>query len=313
MRILFLATFCFFCLSQVYSQNLVGKSYITTVDKLVVYPVKRDINTITPGSSIPVTQENQPFYFVRAKTVFIVTGIDKDNNLLVTFPYDTSGRSEFNKNQNDVPTPNRTDDFPNIEFRKKPGRGGPSILESEEYDLPVDAFIGEWANGLAFSMSVSSFSTGAKPFYGKLNEFTWGAMTLPIRVRFGRNNANRFFNFEENLNLGLSAGLRHQYQGTVEHSINFMGGFAISNVKTDSVSLRSGYDSKNQSARAFTINMGVLYQYESFQIGVYLGKDYLPGVLSKLWLYQGKTWVGLVIGVSLFSRNSTKAATATNE
>jgi hypothetical protein len=49
-----------------------------------------------------------------------------------------------------------------------------------------------------------------------------------------------------------------------------------------------------------------MFQYNKFQIGLYVGKDFV-GENANKFAYQGKPWLGLAIGVSLFGESKTTA------
>ena len=81
---------------------------------------------------------------------------------------------------------------------------------------------------------MTAFTLGTKIYYGKSNDFTWGVMTLPIKARIG-NKKDRFFDFEENLNLGFTAGLKHQITGSHQQWLNYLAGVSVARVRTDSI------------------------------------------------------------------------------
>ena len=62
------------------------------------------------------------------------------------------------------------------------------------------------------------------------------------------------------------------------------------------------YDGK--TSLALSLHGGFLYQFETFQVGLFVGADFVPGTIGRNWMHQGRPWVGLAIGVSLFSKNS---------
>ena len=289
------------------SQNMIGKSFVTNVENIKVYPV----DSIT----------GRYFYYVHRNTKFTVTGIDKNNNLIITF-WEYKGHN--NKiDSGKIPSPNVLSkdlkDFSFVEIRNGKIPGGPHVEEyiSDEIIYALDnyldpEYIGEWAGNRSFIMPLTSFNQQTQAYFGKSNTFNWGVMTLPVKLRFG-NSSERFFNFEEKINLGFSAGIKRQFQNRKDVSINYLGGVGIASAKTDSVSLKQGfYDSKHLSEIAFSFNFGVLYQYETFQIGVFIGKDYFSSVLGRQWRYQGKTWLGFAIGVSLFAKPTATTGTVKN-
>ncbi len=182
---------------------------------------------------------------------------------------------------------------------------------AKNYAAPEDN-IDAWADQKNFIIELNTFTTATRIYYGKNNEFSWGVMTLPIKARFG-NKKDHFFDFEENLNLGFTAGLKHQIEGSHESWINYLGGVSITRVRTDSISLKNHFavpEAKVSSALMFSA--GFLYQYESFQVGIFTGIDVIPGEIGRNWKHQAKPWVGFALGVSLFTKNTAGTATGKN-
>lgn len=265
-----------------YGQAIIGKMYTIVPDFIPVYGINDTNKAITSVT-----------YRASAGTKFSVTGFDKDNNIKVTFwRYRTSG----------FDTSKRTRVYQRD-----------TIRQANAYLPATDkVYIGPWANYKEFAIKPDIFNRSCLAYYGPKTDFTWGVMTLPIKLRFG-NGKDRQFSFEEKLNLGFVAGIRKQIESTLPQSVNFIGGFGISNVRTDSLSQKSGKSPAGTSAGAFSFNVGVLYAYDNFQIGAFVGADYIPGSLGRDWKYQGRPWVGLAIGISLFSRNDTSAEAGENK
>lgn len=256
------------------TQAITGNSFITTLDNMVAYGVKKD-------GKVDKTKS----FKIPKGTKFNANGFDDDNNVKITFwNYTVSSKSPKS-----------------------------SLAAGYSFDYSSGKeYIASWANDKDFIMDLKDFNSGAKLYYGKRNDFTWGVMTLPIKARFG-NKKDRFFDVEENLNLGFTFGLRHQIQGKKEQAINYLAGISIARVRTDSISLKNNYPAPQSSiAPALMISGGVLYQYETFQVGLFLGVDNVMGELGRNWKFQGKPWLGFAIGVSLFSRNGNQTGTGSN-
>jgi hypothetical protein len=264
--------------STMYAQAIVGKMYTIVPDFINVYGVDSSNSIITTKA-----------FRASGRTKFTVTGFDKQNNIKVTFwRYDTG---------------------------KYAGGSDPrtQIKQDSVYIFDTQqVYIGGWANYKEFAISPEDFNSSCIAYFGTSHEFTWGVMTLPIKLRFG-GSAGRTFSFEEKLNLGFVAGFRQQLKGTIQHSLNYVGGFGATSVRTDSLSQKSGIAPTGTTSGAFSFNVGVLYAHGNFQIGVFGGKDYIPGALGKDWRYQGKTWLGLAIGISLFSKDSSQGSEGINK
>ena len=155
--------------------------------------------------------------------------------------------------------------------------------EDKERKLKLDLeYIGPWSNYLQFKMELKDLNNKTMEYFGYSRSFTYGVMTLPVKVRFG-NGDNRFFNFEENLNLGFTFGYRYQPSSRVEQAHNLLGGFGISRVKIDSTGFSEEIDLSDDTAAALMINVGYLYQHKTFQVGLFLGSDFIPSTTGKAW------------------------------
>jgi hypothetical protein len=272
----------FLCFSKTWGQDqaLVGKVYVVFSDQISVY-----------GLNAAGDKDDALKFTAKGGTKFSIVGFDEKNNILVTFwrypVYDSKS--------------------------KKPRYASSSAItktEFKSYDENLE-FIGSWANYKKFAINPKILNSSCKEYFATKKDFTWGVMTLPIKARFG-NNEKKFFDFEERLNLGFVFGLKKQLKGYSQRSRNYLAGFGITSVRTDSLSMKdiSVYDGK--SSLALSLHTGVLYQFEMFQVGLFIGADLVPGMVGRSWVHQGKPWVGLAIGVSLFSKNSVEGADKKN-
>lgn len=236
-------------------------------------------------------------YRATSNTKFTITGFDKDHNIKITFwRYRTKSNPKNSKTIIEKDSTNIYHDP-----RTKIKQDSVYKFDSEQ------VYIGVWANYKEFAITPEDFNTSCIPYFGTSSEFTWGVMTLPIKLRFGGAD-NRSFNYEEKLNLGFVAGVRQQLRGRIQHSMNYVGGFGATTVRTDSLSQKSGIAPSGTTSGAFSFNVGVLYAHENFQVGIFAGSDFIPGALGKDWKYQGKPWLGLALGISLFSKDNSQGA-----
>lgn len=159
------------------------------------------------------------------------------------------------------------------------------------------AFINSWANEMQFFITLKDFNDKCEPIYPKQFSFTWGFLTLPIKARLGVNKAA--FTFEEKINFGISFGGKWQHASTTYQASNLLGGISVANVKVDN----------DISASALSFSGGYMFQYDKFQVGAFLGLDYIAESPKVSWAYQGKPWVGFAIGLSLFGETKTAAST----
>ncbi len=167
-----------------------------------------------------------------------------------------------------------------------------------------------------FLLPKSSFDSNSEIKYDiPEGSFTFGAITVPIKLRFGMkdNQGNResYFDFTGDVNIGLSAGFKWRPTKTEDFSLNFLGGFSITSVEVDEQTTK-GFVSTNTKASAFTPNLSIVFESKNFQIGVFSGIDFLSGELGDNWVYQDKPWLGIGLGYGIFSQDK-KESTKTNQ
>lgn len=64
------------------------------------------------------------------------------------------------------------------------------------------------------------------------------------------------------------------------------------------------------NASSITPSFGLIFHYDDFQIGIITGWDFLARDLGDNWLYQGRPWYGLRLGLGLIN---TKDKANTND
>ncbi|MBB6111063.1 hypothetical protein SAMN05421821_11082 [Mucilaginibacter lappiensis] len=263
--------------------QVIGKWYITTSELSV--------------KSLPTGKDTAISYRVRPGTKFTITDI-KNNIYTVLFGYYYGDTIKNKKNRNAGATkagnPLLLKD---VNFSK--------IKKSDLTTYPQDnAFIGNWANFKQFTILAEDLNRALLYNTGNF-DFTFGALTLPLKIRFG-NGGNTYSAFEENLNLGLTFGLKYTVPGTKEQSINMLGLIGVTSANLDSVAFKNPkfYSSKITSTRAISAGVGLMYQYSAFQVGLFGGIDHISGELGRQWRHQDRFWMGFAIGVSLYSKDS---------
>lgn len=226
----------------------------------------------------------------------------------------TALRSDFQKTKAAAVASGQTNNplvDPNIYMRTKEQSG-------EEADTPHNAaspyaafadleYVNSWANGWSFFMSAQDFAANAEVIYPKSYTFTWGFLTLPVKMRFDNSIGGRF-NFEQNLNFGLTAGIKQQLQRVDDVSLNYLGGLSVVNVPLNNASTAPSGTATSTSA--VSLSTGVMFQYTKFQMGIFLGWDF-AGDHAYQFSYQGKPWIGFAIGLSLFGQNQTTSTVQT--
>ncbi len=169
-------------------------------------------------------------------------------------------------------------------------------------------YIGYHTNEKYFVIDIKSLNTYATPYNGRSNNFTWGLILFPTKIRFA-NGSGGSFNFTDNFTLGTTAGYEIGFAGVKNYSLSILGGVGISAINVDS-STTHGYVKNSITASAFTVSAGVVYSYEKMQIGLFYGWDFMSGNLGNKWVYDAKPWLSVGIGFALFQKEKTSSKDA---
>ncbi|WP_103865558.1 hypothetical protein [Aquimarina sp. I32.4] len=144
----------------------------------------------------------------------------------------------------------------------------------------------------------SQIYNGDKP----KRSFVSSAITIPIKVRFGDNKEHdekkKYFDFEGNTNVGITAGFRDRINNNGKNYISYLGGLSIASAK---ITPETAEIDSETNASILTPFLGILYEYDDFQIGTFVGWDHIGGKLGKSWVYQGNAWIGFGIGYNIFT------------
>jgi hypothetical protein len=135
------------------------------------------------------------------------------------------------------------------------------------------------------------------------NGFTFGSLTVPIKVRF-RQKPDLYSDFEGNINLGFAAGFRFgaKNKGLVQ---NIIGGINLTQVPLDGVNTNNYLDqNKKINGSGVSFYLSYLAEIKGFQFGTFLGKDYLGKEIGSKWIYNNKTWFGIGIGLNIFNNEN---------
>ncbi|MEP7376097.1 MAG: hypothetical protein ABI675_22060 [Chitinophagaceae bacterium] len=158
-----------------------------------------------------------------------------------------------------------------------------------------------------FLLPREAFSTKCKSRLKK-NSLSVGLVNLPIKARFGSKKKtdgiyNKDFLISSDVSLGFSIGYKRKW--SEENGLNLLGGISVSSIQVDS-SITKGYATSATNASALTGHVGILFETNNFQFGIFTGIDFLAGQMGKEFLYKKDPWLGIAIGFSLFKAKSTK-------
>lgn len=149
-----------------------------------------------------------------------------------------------------------------------------------------------------FLLSVDEFNQKAIPRYSKSASFTIGATHIPFRIR------GNPFDFSNHVSIGTSFGAKFPLSNYKDISLNVIGGINIANISLDSLSTNGMIEDVPDTEPAFTPSIGVVFEFSKAQVGLYMGWDLLSGREKDIWIYQGKPWISIGIGTSIFTSST---------
>jgi hypothetical protein len=156
-----------------------------------------------------------------------------------------------------------------------------------------------------FKLPLKTFTTECDLRLNR-HSFTLGAVTIPIKMRFGSKwsdgTQKKDFSFSGDISFGLSVG--YKYSPSKRYSHNILTGISLTSVPVTPATTQNSITSETNVA-ALTWHLGYLYQIDNFQIGAFTGIDYLGGKTGRLWNYKDEMWLGIGVGYSIFKSKKT--------
>ncbi len=259
-------------------QAIVGKTYVVDVPDTKAYHLDPSGKT---------KKDTQAFHLIKKGTKFTVLEIVEDGFVVKFWSY-------------------RPDEaFLGIKY-KKPVSTINTIADLTKYEITV-AYIDEKNNGRHYLIEVKDVDEKCSEYHSIKGNFTWGPVTVPLKMRFGRVDTDTMFSLSGNMNLGLFVGYRQQFKGRKTQALNFLLGASGGSVALREEDIEGATeDPEPDNTLALSATLGVVYQYETFQVGLFSGLDFIPYELGRSWKYQGMPWLGVGIGIGLFSSGKTE-------
>lgn len=187
------------------------------------------------------------------------------------------------------------------------------ITKSESAATKYDslAFVDSWGNYMQFYLPLKNFSDCVQ-IYPKNNHFTWGFLSIPLKIRVAP------FSFEQNINFGLTLGWKFQPVSVVNVSHNVLMGISVGSVKLTSMGQATTMSTTNSttssdpptSTQAISFSFGYMFQYDKFQAGAFIGWD-IAGDHRSEFVNGNNPFIGIAIGLSLFGENKSAVTAQT--
>ena len=139
----------------------------------------------------------------------------------------------------------------------------------------------------------------------KFNHFSIKAITIPLKVRFGRNDVE----FSTDANLGVFGGYswgtskftRKKEIGNTEVEQKNTLGILLGTEQLAFDFVDDSQRTLEESSALISTGLGFVHSYQNFTVGLTGGFDFALGENKNNWDYHARPWLGLAIGYSIFS------------
>lgn len=136
--------------------------------------------------------------------------------------------------------------------------------------------------------------------------FVSTAVTIPIKIRPGDGkrgeNKKRYFDFEGNVNVGLTAGIRRRISNNGTSYLNLFGGISVGSTK---ITPNNSDLESETNASTLSPFIGLMFEYNNFEIGAFTGWDHVSGKVGESWHYNALPWIGIGLGYNIFTTKNT--------
>lgn len=150
-----------------------------------------------------------------------------------------------------------------------------------------------------FLMDKTDFKTRNQQRYSMKPSIAIGAAAIPFKIR-----RNPFL-FTNDVGVGSVFGPKFRlspYNNKNFYSI--VAGVGLSSIVLDSISTRGTItdDSVSKKVSSLTVSSGVVFDFGGIEIGAFVGWDFIDNNDNINWRYQGKPWLSVGFGYSLFHK-----------
>lgn len=136
-------------------------------------------------------------------------------------------------------------------------------------------------------------------------QWSLNALTVPLKMRFGKNKTE----FTTGANLGALIGYTwgttnfvHRKQiGNKQYDTKCTFGFFLGTDKLEFEFEDNSNNTTKVKTAVLSTGLGYLFSYEKFTFGAVGGLDFSLGENSSEWDFQGRPWLGISLGYSLFT------------
>jgi len=131
-----------------------------------------------------------------------------------------------------------------------------------------------------------------------------GPLIVPVKIRL------KPFDFTSDVSFGAAIGVVGRFSRVVEsNKYTFLLTTGVSSVTVDSATTKGEYES-SQDLPAFYVAAGaVISLRNNFTLGFFGGIDLLSNNSVENWAYQGKPWIGVGLGITMFNLSGVQKKT----
>jgi len=139
----------------------------------------------------------------------------------------------------------------------------------------------------------------------KFNHFSFKAITVPLKVRFGQNDVE--FSTDANLGVfggyswGISKFTRKEGIGNKETEHKNTLGILLGTEQLEFDFVDENRQTIEEKSALISTGVGFVHSYQNFTAGLTGGFDFALGENKNNWNYHARPWLGLAIGYSIFS------------
>jgi hypothetical protein len=148
-----------------------------------------------------------------------------------------------------------------------------------------------------FLIPVSIITNVSEKIYRRFSPSV-GSLSFPFRYR------PQDSKIEKNFSISMCGGMKWNPWRINEHTFSALLGVGASSVTLDKYNTGPNSNITEASERAaITMSLSVMYEWQNLQIGLSSGLDNLFDNRVEEWKYQGKPWLTLGVGISIFSKS----------
>lgn len=283
-----------FSYRSVEEQNAIKKRY--PLGSKLKFTAEKDFdgNKITVTDSVTVTQEFYDEFFGKEKEVLA----DFDEKKFILLTYNTKATLKFDDDKEGRLLVN-----PYLVYNDNGNTKTLKIAKESDSDSEVYTDKGIYYFDLKNRQAIKV----------KFVEGMVSALTIPFKYRF-KQQGNIKEEFSADINANIFAGIAFGHikyfhrkdVGNIENKTRFtvgafLGGSTVTlNSSNTSASTNPLPDDTEIVKGLASIGTGLVYSFNKFNFGGFVGWDYAIGEDAEKWNYNKKPWLGVALGLTLF-------------